>query len=254
MKDLHWYHSPPSRQNGSPCAARFSSGITVSKPGRSVSGMRIQTGCIRAATERISIEIRPVAIRYFLSTSNDTPTRSSAARAAYFPNTRQCRSRVRAELGWAARVRIAMAETSRHRAMNVSTGLCEGFSESINRSLARKADAESSKVRRSHCVVAPLACSLLAGVSNHKRPIARNDSWFPTAYLILFWLTLAGHFKVEVQRGNFIARVIVRVRQLRKAIEQLDFGWRALIDAWKKIDQVSPGRARRTESDDHVAL
>ena len=65
---------------------------------------------------------------------------------------------------------------------------------------------------------------------------------------------LPGHFKFEVQCGNFISWVIVRIGQLRHAIEQLVFAWRALINARKKIDQVSPGFACRPEGDYNVAL
>jgi hypothetical protein len=67
-------------------------------------------------------------------------------------------------------------------------------------------------------------------------------------------LRLTGNFKFEVQRGNFISGVIVRIRQLRHAIEQLVFAWRPLINAGEKINQMSPGFACRPECDYDVAL
>jgi hypothetical protein len=62
------------------------------------------------------------------------------------------------------------------------------------------------------------------------------------------------HFKFEMQRGNFIAWMIVRVRQLRDSIEQLIFRGRALINAWEKIDKVSSGCARRPEGNHYIPL
>src|SRR4030095_10404096 len=62
------------------------------------------------------------------------------------------------------------------------------------------------------------------------------------------------HFEGEAERGDLVAWVIVGVGQLRLAIQQLCFGWRPLIDAWRQMDDVHAWRAARREIDDDIAL
>ena len=69
-----------------------------------------------------------------------------------------------------------------------------------------------------------------------------------------FWRRLAGNFKFEMERGNFISGMVVRICQLGHAVEELVYGGRALINAREQIDQMSAGLACRAERNDHVAL
>src|SRR5437870_1988487 len=83
--------------------------------------------------------------------------------------------------------------------------------------------------------------------SNAKVRLAR-DLYFQSAF------HSARDLEFEVQSRNLVSRMIVGVRELRYAVEELRFFWRSLVDAGKKIDQVLADVACRSEIDDHVSL
>src|SRR5690349_24223649 len=61
-------------------------------------------------------------------------------------------------------------------------------------------------------------------------------------------------FKSKVDSGNLIARVVVRISELRNTIQQLSLGCGALVDAGVQIDHMVAGSARGFEIEDDVAL
>src|SRR5437762_14186467 len=60
-----------------------------------------------------------------------------------------------------------------------------------------------------------------------------------------------GNLEREAERRNTVARMIVRVGELRQPIELLA-AFRPLVDAWIEIDEMHAGRARGGEMNDNV--